>query len=120
MKRPATLHQREQQAAQNLQPGHPVPLEQPPYAPDFVEWLAYQFARITPPEVPAVLAGYFPEPDQIDCAYLAAMLIKMDLARHCEREVGCGVDFVFGGIEYAAPNVASARQWLAAVAATPE
>ncbi len=120
MKRPATRAEREQQATPNHTPAHQLALEQPPYAPDFVEWLAYEFARTPPAEVPALLARYFPAPDQVDRDYLAALLTQMDQARHCEREVGCGVDFIFWGIEYAAPSVAAARQWLALPRAVPD
>lgn len=113
MTRPATVAQRQQHAAQ-LPPALPTNLERPAYAADFAEWLAYRFTQVAAPQVPAVLATCFPAPDLVDCAYLETVLRELEQARHCERGVGCGVDFVFGGIEYSAPKVARARQWLAA------
>jgi hypothetical protein len=110
MTRPATVAQRQQQAAQRP-PESPLVLERPAYAADFAEWLVYRFTQVAPEQVPAVLATSFPAPDLVDCAYLETVLRELAQARHCEREVGCGIDFVFGGIEYAAVNVASARQW---------
>lgn len=89
--------------------------ERPPYAADFAEGLAYQFAHATPAQVPTLLQAHFPAPDQLDCIYLASVLQAIDEARYCEREVGCGTDFVFWGIEYSAPNVAAARNWLESV-----
>jgi hypothetical protein len=110
MTRPPTIAQRQQQAARRP-PEPPAALARPAYAADFAEWLAYRFTQVTPPQVPAVLDMHFPAPDLLDCAYLETVLRELAQARHCEREVGCGIDFVFGGIEYAAVNVASARQW---------
>jgi|GEM_PF-4086381 len=88
-----------------------------PYAPGFAEALAYQFASLAAEQVPAVLDTHFPQPDPIDCAYLAAVLSEIDATRTCERTVGCGTEFVFWGIEYQARNMARARQWLAAAEA---
>ncbi len=111
MNRPATLEERQWQAArQPLVP--PTALERPAYAVDFAEWLAYRFTQVAVAQVPMVLHACFPVPDAVDCAYLEAVLREIENARHCEKEVGCGVDFVFGSIEYSALNVACARQWL--------
>lgn len=114
MDRPATRAERQQQQAQ--QPvGPPTAPERPAYAVDFAEWLAYRFTQVTVLQVPAVLYAHFPAPDLVDCAYLQAVLREIEDARHCEREVGCGAEFVFGGIEFSAPHLATARQWLASV-----
>ncbi len=116
MTRPATLAERQRQVAQ--QPaGPPMALERPAYAADFAEWLAYRFTQVAAQQVPAVLHAHFPTPDQVDCAYLHAVLQEIENARHCEREVGCGVEFVFGSIEFSAPHLASTRQWLASASA---
>ncbi len=112
MTRPATLPERLQQAARRP-PELPTLLERPAYAADFAEWLAYRFTQVTPPQVTGVLNTHFPTPDRVDCAYLEAVLRAIEEARHCEREVGCGVAFIFGGIEFSAPHLAAARQWLA-------
>ncbi|MDF7814077.1 hypothetical protein [Hymenobacter sp. YC55] len=114
MSRPLTLEARQQRAAQ----GSPVPpttLERPAYAVDFAEWLAYRFTQVTAEQVSAVLHTHFPAPDQLDCIYLRIVLAEIETARHCEREVGCGVAFVYGGIEYQAAHIANARRWVANV-----
>jgi hypothetical protein len=110
MNRPTTIAARQQQVA-NRPPEPPTALERPAYAADFAEWLAYRFTQVAPPQVPTVLDSHFPTPDQLDCAYLEAVLREIADARHCEREVGCGAEFVFGGIEFSAPHLAAARQW---------
>ena len=115
--RPATIAQRQQQAAQRL-PELPTVPERPAYAVDFAEGLAYQLAHAKPPQVPALLHAHFPAPDQPDCDYLAGVLRQIDEARYCERAVGCGTDFVFWGIEYSVANMGAARKWLAAAGAT--
>lgn len=112
MQRPPTLEQRQQAAILSLGAGQTRALQQPPYAPGFAEWLAYEFVGIDPSTVPEVLAGYFPAPDEVDCYYLASVLQQIEQTRSCEREVGCGVDLVFGSIEYVARHMARARQWL--------
>ena len=117
MNRPATLEARQQQAAQAQRAAPPRALERPAYAPDFAEWLAYRLTQVAAPQVPTVLHAHFPAPDQLDCAYLRTVLREIESARHCEQAVGCGVDFVFGGIEFLAPHMAQARQWLAAAEA---
>ncbi|RFP63518.1 hypothetical protein D0N36_18990 [Hymenobacter lapidiphilus] len=111
MPRPATIAQRQLLVAQRP-PEPPMVPERPGYAADFAEGLAYQLAHATPQQVPALIHAHFPAPDQLDCTYLAGVLQTIDEARYCEREVGCGTDFVFWGIEYSAPNVAAARIWL--------
>ena len=116
MTRPATIAARQQQAALRS-PEPPPALERPAYAADFAEWLAYRFTQVGPPQVPAVLDSHFPAPDQLDCAYLEAVLREIADARYCEREVGCGAEFVFGGIEFSAPHLAAARQWAASTQA---
>ncbi len=117
MSRPATIQERQQQAARQP-PAPPGALARPAYATDFAEWLAYRFTQVVPAQVPAVLHAHFPAPDLVDCAYLQAVLREIADARHCEREVGCGVEFVFWGIEFSAPHLAAARQWLATAAAS--
>jgi hypothetical protein len=112
MQRPPTLEQRQQAAILGLGAGQTKALQQPPYAPGFAEWLAYEFVSTAPSAVPEVLARYFPAPDEVDCCYLASVLQQIEQTRSCEREVGCGVDFVFGSIEYVARPMASARRWL--------
>ncbi len=88
-------------------------LERPAYAVDFAEWLAFRFTQVTLAQVPAVLNTHFPTFDLVDCAYLQAVLREIENAQHCEREVGCGAEFVFGSIEFSAAHLAAARQWLA-------
>ncbi|MFC6225274.1 hypothetical protein ACFP2F_18650 [Hymenobacter artigasi] len=112
MNKPDTLEARQQHAAQRP-PKPPSDLTRPAYAADFAEWLAYRFTQVAVAQVPAVLHAHFPAPDPVDCAYLQAVLREIEAARHCEQQVGCGVEFVFGGIEFSAPHLAAARQWLA-------
>lgn len=114
MQHPPTLEQRQRAASISLAAGQTRALQQPPYTPGFAEWLTYEFVGLDASVVPAVLDRYFPNPDQVDCHYLHSVLLQIEQTRSCEREVGCGVDFVFNGIEYAAPHMANARQWLAA------
>ncbi|UOQ68771.1 hypothetical protein [Hymenobacter volaticus] len=112
MERPQTLEQRQQAALLSMGARQTKALQQPPYTPGFAEWLAYEFVSIAPSAVPEVLTSYFPAPDKVDCCYLASVLQQIEQTRSCEREVGCGVDFVFGSIEYGAQHMARARQWL--------
>jgi hypothetical protein len=112
MERPPTLALRQLAASLSADPKQNNVLQQPPYAPGFAEWLAYEFVGSSPSAVPGILAQYFPNPDQVDCHYLASVLQQIEHARTCEREVGCGVDLVFHGIEYAALHMIHARQWL--------
>ncbi|MDJ0366478.1 hypothetical protein QMK33_15065 [Hymenobacter sp. H14-R3] len=62
-----------------------------------------------------MLHAHFPAPDRVDGACLQAVLRPIEQARHGEKEVGCGVEFVFGGIGFLALHLAAARQWLAGI-----
>lgn len=111
MERPATIADRQQLAAQQTAPPG---TEAQPYEAGFAEELAYRFASSKAPEIPAVLAACFPQPDAVDCAYLTALLDEIERTRFCEKGVGCGTEFVFWGIEYSAQKMTAARKWVSA------
>jgi hypothetical protein len=89
----------------------------PPYCYWFDEFLGYWLSHCLTEDVPAIMAKYFSEPDEMDCDYLEEVLVELDKVGRASQEpyiTWKGSNIYIGPVSspYYAENIARAQQWV--------